>query len=138
METFFSPYLILFALSFLAATLIPLGSEPYLIALSLKGEHPLLVLWLVATLGNTLGSMVTYWLGTYGKTKWMGLKEKHKIKYTPWIEKYGPFVGLLAWLPLIGDILALLMGLLKTPKRVSFLCFLIGKGIRYGLVIGFF
>lgn len=138
MEAFYSPLLILFVLSFLAATLLPLGSEPYLVALCLGGEHSLFLLWLVASLGNTLGSIVTHWMGTLGKTEWMGLKDEHKKKYTPTIKRFGPFVGLLVWVPFIGDVLALLMGLLKTPRMASYLMFGLGKGLRYGLVVGFF
>jgi len=121
----------LFLLSFLAATLLPIGCEALFSALVLKGHYSIVECFIVAVMGNTLGSYLTFILGEFGKAKWLGIKpddiEKHRRK----IEKYGSLIGLVGWVPIIGDPIVFGMGLVKTNRMKSFLWIFIGKAARF-------
>ena len=83
-------YLTLFTVSFLAATLLPLGSEALLLY-DISQNYSLLFLWSVATFGNTLGSMVNYWLGLKGEAY---LEEKEYLSVKKWIKPEGFLVNM--------------------------------------------
>ena len=117
-----------FLISFISATLLPLGSEP---AVFLVAKANSLLFWpviLVATVGNTLGGMVDYWMG-YG-AKQVFAKERQTHWFT-WLERFGAKTMLLAWLPVIGDPLCTLAGWLKLPFWQSVLYMAVGKFLRY-------
>ena len=127
----------LFILSFLAATVIPLGSEWLLIALIIKSFNAEQAVF-IATAGNYLGACTTYVIGLWGSAflvkKILRMDESHLAKATSFYEKYGAWALLLSWLPIIGDSLCLIGGAL----RFNFLYFTIlvftGKLIRYSVV----
>ena len=131
---------LMFSGAFLAATLLPGGSEVLLVALLSKQPETWLALLTVASLGNSLGAISSYYLGYLGRlakspedvTK---KKYQHGLKL---IEKYGYWALLLSWLPLIGDILCLIAGWLKLPIIPSTIMILIGKTIRYSLIVAAF
>lgn len=123
----------LFFLSFFAATLLPLGSELWLLGLQASGNYEPYSLLAIASVGNILGSIVTYKMGEWGKKK---LAPQQTQRYEKWINKYGGFMGLFAWLPVVGDPLALSLGYLKTSKGLTYLCFSFGKTARYAVVMG--
>ncbi|TFZ01057.1 YqaA family protein [Ramlibacter rhizophilus] len=122
----------LFLVSFISATLLPMGSEPALFGL-LKINPDLF--WPaigVATAGNTLGGMLDWWLG-YGAHRAVD-KWKHShvhLKALEWLEGLGPKACLLAWLPLVGDPLCAVAGWLKLPFWPCAFYMLIGKFLRY-------
>ncbi|OGS90297.1 MAG: hypothetical protein A2Z95_02720 [Gallionellales bacterium GWA2_60_18] len=119
--------LTLFTSSFLAATLLPGGSEAVLF-LVLK-SHPE-SMWLalaVATLGNTLGGMVSFGMG------WL-LPQTQQLKHVEKVRKYGTPALLLAWVPLIGDALCLAAGWLRLNPWQAALYMAIGKFARYWLI----
>ena len=128
-------YLSLFAISFLAATILPFSSELTLVGLIATSNYDNLLLLIVASFGNTLGSVVNWALGFYSRNlttkKWFPFKEIQIEKSSQWFSKFGKWSLLFAWLPFIGDPLTLVAGLL----RVRFLDFLIlvmiGKISRY-------
>ena len=129
-------YLTLFGVSFLAATLLPLGSEALLLYdISLGYDISLLIL--VATIGNTLGSIVNYFLGLKGVdfliskkyTKEKQLKDARKI-----FKKYGAFSLLLSWVPIIGDPITFIAGVLKYDIKKFILIVFLAKGARYVVV----
>ena len=128
-------YLSLFAISFLAATILPFSSELTLLGLIATSNYDNLLLLIVASFGNTLGSVVNWALGFYSRNlttkKWFPFKDKQIKKSSQWFSKYGKWSLLFAWVPIIGDPLTLVAGLL----RVRFLDFLIlvmiGKISRY-------
>ena len=97
---------------------------------------------LVATLGNTLGGMTCYLLGWLCKWSWierfLKIKEETLAKAHQKVEKYGSFDALLAWLPIIGDPIALAMGLMRTHVLPTTAFMFIGKGLRYMAVAGIF
>lgn len=124
----------LFLVSFLASTVIPLGSEWLLAALIVKGL-PVGSLVLVATLGNFLGACTTYALGLWGSAllidKVLRL-DRHKVEHaTTLYRKYGCWSLLFSWLPIIGDPLCLAAGLLGLafPRFAGLV--LLGKLCRY-------
>ena len=114
----------LFTSSFLAATLLPGGSEAVLFAV-LKGYPESLWMALgVATLGNTLGGMVSFGMG------WL-LPQTQQLKHVEKVRKYGTPALLLAWVPLIGDALCLAAGWLRLNPWHAALFMLLGKFARY-------
>jgi membrane protein YqaA with SNARE-associated domain len=120
----------LFALSFLAATLLPGGSELALIAfLQAHPDRfgPALVL---ATVGNTLGGMSSYACGRF-LPKWQRLETVPRVD---WVRRHGNAALLLAWAPLIGDLLCVAAGWLRTDWRGAAAFMALGKGARYLLV----
>lgn len=136
METFFLSHGLsaLFLLSLLAATLLPLGSEWLLVALILQGL-PATQVVAVATLGNVLGSFVTYGLGIWGSgfflKRLLRVDKKHTARAMELYQRYGAISLLFAWLPIIGDPLCLAAGILRLqPLFFLFLVF-IGKLGRY-------
>ena len=125
----------LFAWSFLAATALPLGSEPALVALvGVRGE--LVVPLLVATAGNVLGACTTYWLGRkasriFGQHLDPVRKEARAARL---LRRYGGPALLLSPLPVIGDVLVALAGATRVPFGVFLFWVTLGKGARYAAV----
>lgn len=124
----------LFFISFLAATLLPLGSEWLLVALLLRGLDPLILIT-VATFGNTLGGATNYLIGRWG-SDWLTrrvlrIDANQQRRAQRWFERYGSYSLLLAWLPVIGDPLCLVAGTLRTSLRRFFLLVTTGKALRY-------
>ena len=117
----------LFISSFLAATLLPGGSEAVLVGvLKLHPESFWLAL-LLATLGNTLGGIVTFGMG------WLVPPTK-KLKHVEKMRRYGTPLLLLAWVPLIGDALCLAAGWLRLNPLYAMLFMALGKFARYSLI----
>lgn len=125
----------LFVMSFLAATLLPIGCEPMLVSMALSDRFSFSTLAVVATVGNSLGSFTSYGLGRLGKAHWLRIKESELEKWQQKISKWGPFLGLWAWLPLIGDPLVVALGLFRAPWRTSFFFITLGKLIRFVSVL---
>jgi membrane protein YqaA with SNARE-associated domain len=131
-------YLSLMFTGFLAATLIPASSEALLLVLFQQGYTPWL-LWLAATTGNTLGSCVNWFLGReivrFRDRRWFPVSPQQLQKAQALFNRYGTWSLLLAWLPVVGDPLTLVAGVL----RVRFVLFLLlvatGKSLRYAVVI---
>jgi membrane protein YqaA with SNARE-associated domain len=130
-------YFTLFVLSFLSATLLPMGSEALLLY-DLSEGYLWYALWFVATLGNTFGSIVNYGLGYKGafyleKKVYLTKEEIHT--YSQKFSQYGGWILLLSWLPIIGDPLTLIAGVLRYSFRYFVLIVLLAKGLRYAVVI---
>ncbi len=111
--------LTLFASAFLAATLLPAQSELSLAYMLANGEAPLWLLLVVATLGNTLGSVVNWLLGRwamrYADCRWFPVGPAARARAEAWYRRYGRWTLLLSWAPVIGDPLTLVAGLLREP-----------------------
>lgn len=120
----------LFAYSFLAATLLPGGSEIAFFAyLRAAPEQAALALMLV-TVGNTLGGLTSYAAGRF-LPKWQRLE---KLPHADRVQRYGSPLLLLAWAPLIGDLLCVAAGWLRLNWVGCLIFMAVGKGARYGLV----
>lgn len=129
-------YLILFISAFVSATLIPFGSEALLIY-DIKEGFNIPLLLFVATLGNSLGSIVNYFLGLKGEEyliKKKLLKEKSILKTKKYFDKYGAFCILFSWLPIIGDPITFIAGILKFNLKLFILLVVIAKFLRYFVI----
>lgn len=128
------PYLTLFGWSFLAASVLPLGSEPAVILLVRQGYSTDLVV-VVATAGNYLGACTTYWIG---RAAARALRDKASNEKNPratrLLTKYGAPALLLSWAPLIGDAIVAAAGV----AQIAFIPFSVwtitGKFLRYVVV----
>jgi len=127
---------LMFSAAFLAATLLPGGSEVLLVAMMNDDSSIWLSLVIVASIGNTLGAITSYYLGTLGRfARHPEAMAKGKYRRSlALIQKYGYWALLLSWAPIIGDVLCLFAGWMKLPLMKSSLMILIGKSIRYLLV----
>ncbi|MGL4767499.1 MAG: YqaA family protein [Formosimonas sp.] len=120
----------IFVVAFVAATILPLATEPVLFGYIKL--NPDLFWWaiIVATIGNTLGGMVTYGMG-YGAKKAYAKNHDATPKHFVWLQRLGAPVLLLSWLPIIGDGLCLMAGWLKLPWRSVLFYMGLGKLIRF-------
>ena len=132
-------YFQLFLFSFLAATILPFSSEIILSGMYLTGSFLTLNLLLVASLGNILGSIANWYLGkkisTYKDKKWFPVSPTQLQKSEFFFNKYGLWSLLLAWIPIIGDPITLLAGVLKVRFSIFVLLVSISKISRYIFIL---
>lgn len=125
----------LFASAFGAASLLPLQSEPVLVGLLLLGETPAWLLVLVASIGNTLGAVLNWWLGRqvdrFRDRRWFPVPPAALDRATGWYHRWGRWSLLLSWAPIIGDPLTLVAGVLREPLPTFLLLVAIAKTARY-------
>ncbi|UIN53695.1 MULTISPECIES: YqaA family protein [Pseudomonas] len=131
-------YLGLFLAAFGAATLLPLQSEAVLVGLLVSDRYWLWGLLAVATLGNVLGSLVNWWLGRglerFQDRRWFPVSRKHMERARVHYQRYGHWSLLFSWLPVIGDPLTLIAGVMREPLGRFLLIVTIAKGARYGVL----
>lgn len=127
-------YLVLFGSCFLSATILPFYSEAVLVYLLREG-HPAWALLIVATIGNTLGSVVNWGLGRYAlryrDRRWFPAGPERLERSQRWFTRYGKWSLLLAWLPVGGDALTVVAGILRVPLATFVALVGLGKGLRY-------
>ena len=137
MTAFELGYLGLFITCFLAATILPIASEVFLISMLAAKYDPLSSL-LIASTGNTLGSYLNFGIGYIGNPEWLKklrVKQKTIESWKASIQKYGVWLALLSWLPIVGDIIGIALGFFRANIFWSFLFMAIGKFIRYLVVV---
>lgn len=129
----------LFLICFLAATILPLTSEGVLILFLISGFNPWLCL-LVASIANTLGGMTNYLLGLIGNPE----KLRRRLGSAQRVERmfllaqrHGFWLGLISWLPIVGDPLMIVLGYLRVPVIPLLLTMTAAKTARYALLILF-
>ncbi len=130
-------YLILFTTAFISATLFPLGSEALLIYDITQGYDIYLLLFF-ATFGNSLGSVVNYLLGLKGEEYLINkklLNEKYILKAKTYFDKYGSWSILFSWLPIIGDPITFVAGVLKFDFKKFLILVVIAKFSRYLFIV---
>jgi membrane protein YqaA with SNARE-associated domain len=136
MEELFSSYSYpsLFFISFLAATVLPLGSEWFLAVMIVGGDSPVLLV-LVATIGNYLGACTTFLIGIYGGPflfeRVLRIDQKAHDKAIDRYRRYGSWSLLFSWLPIVGDPLCLAAGVFRTGFSRFSLLVLMAKLGRY-------
>ncbi len=133
-----SAYPALFISAFGAATLLPLQSEAVLVALLLAGQHPLWALLLVATLGNVLGSWINWLLGRsiehYRERRWFPVSPARLQQAQGWYARYGRWSLLLSWMPVIGDPLTLVAGVMRERLWIFVAIVTLAKAGRYAVL----
>lgn len=131
-------YLLLFISAFGAATLFPFQSEALLAGLVMTGEHSNVALLAIATAGNALGSCVNWWLGMrlerFKDRKWFPVSEKNLSKAQAMYANHGSLLLLFSWLPIIGDPITLVSGVLKEKFWKFLILVTVAKFVRYWLV----
>ena len=121
-----------FVVSFISATLLPLGSEPAVFGLVTLNPHLFWPAILVATAGNALGGALTWAMGLASHQVVDRFQHsRHHLKALDWLERIGPKACLLSWLPVIGDPLCAVAGWLKLPFWPCMVYMIIGKFARY-------
>lgn len=128
-------YFSLFIAALVAATIFPAQSEAVLVGLIVTGEYSVWLLVLVASVGNVLGSVVNWLLGRgverFRDRRWFPLRPKALEKAQAWYRRYGKWSLLASWLPIVGDPLTLVAGVMKEPLPVFILLVTIAKTVRY-------
>lgn len=130
-------YPALFMISFLASTLLPLGSEWLLVMMLTQGYQAVPSVGM-ATLGNTLGACTTWLVGRYGGgwllERLFRISDTERQRAEAWYRRYGAVSLLLSWLPVVGDPLCLVGGLLRINPLLFLLLVATGKLARYAAV----
>lgn len=124
----------LFIGSFLASTIIPMSADILLVGVLALGGN----IWLclaIATFGNWLGGLTSYWIGYIGRwdwiERWFKVKEEQLIRQKNKINKYGSFLALLTWLPIVGDLFAIALGFYRINPITSAVYMLAGRFLRF-------
>ncbi|MGB0661226.1 MAG: YqaA family protein [Mangrovicoccus sp.] len=132
-------YFGLFIAALAAATILPFQSELVLVGLQLQGGYPLWALFVVASLGNILGSVINWGLGRgiarFRNKRWFPASEKDLARAEAWYHRYGRWSLLGAWLPFVGDPLTVVAGVLREPILPFLVLVTISKAGRYLFVI---
>ncbi|NDW17653.1 DedA family protein [Dysgonomonas sp. 216] len=131
-------YIGLFLASFLAATILPLGSEVVFVALIAAG----LDAWAcvaVASVGNWLGGMTNYYLGMLGKIEWiekyLKIKREKIIKLQKWLQGKGASMAFFSFLPVVGDVIAVALGYMRANVYIVNVSMFLGKFVRYVAIV---
>lgn len=129
----------LFLASFLAATILPFSSEVVFTALIAAGLD-ISTCIIAATIGNSLGGMTCYWIGSQGKTAWIekyfGIKKEKIDKMQQWLHNKGAVMGFFGFLPAVGDAIIVALGFMRANAWIVILSMTLGKFLRY-VLIGF-
>ena len=122
-----------FIVSFISATLLPLGSEPVVFGLVKLNPEMFWPAVLVATLGNTIGGAISGWMGYAAERTYERIKHRppRELRALNWLQRFGPKACLLSWLPGVGDPLCAVAGWLKLPFWPCVAYMAIGKFLRY-------
>ncbi|KCZ70875.1 putative membrane protein [Candidatus Methanoperedens nitroreducens] len=123
----------LFTVSFLASTILPLGSEGFVVFLISRGFN-LSAVVLVASIGNFLGACTSYYIGFKGRDyieKYLRIEPGQIERAERYFSKYGSYVLLFTWLPLIGDALTVVSGILRLKFLIFSVFVFTGKFLRY-------
>lgn len=123
----------LFLASFLAATILPFGSE-WIVVLLISREFNAFAVVIVASIGNFLGACTSYYIGLKGRSyieRYLRIEPEEVRKAEIYFSKYGSYVLLFTWLPFIGDALTVVSGLLRLRFHIFSILVFTGKFMRY-------
>ena len=128
----------MFFAGILAGTVVPFSSEAILVALLLLDFDPIPLI-IIGSIGNWIGGMTTYWVGFMGKTDWLEkyfrVPKQKLLDFQKHLNKYGSFWALLSWVPIMGNIITAALGFFRVPIVPVAIYMMIGKVIRYAIVI---
>lgn len=129
----------LFAAAFLSATIVPFQSEAVLFGMMVSDHYPWWILILVASAGNVLGSVANWFLGRFFSRfegrRWFPVKRGQMARAQAWYHRYGRWTLLLSWVPVVGDPLTIVAGVLREPLPVFLALVTLAKVGRY-LAVG--
>ena len=132
-------YASLFTAAFLSATVLPGSSEVVLVMLVLERKLDVTTLLLVATIGNTLGSVLGWilgrWFGNLAQRRWFPASEAQMERASRWFRRYGIWALALAWVPIVGDALTIVAGVLRVNLGLFVVLVGLGKALRYVAVL---
>jgi membrane protein YqaA with SNARE-associated domain len=136
--TTLAAYAGLFAISLIAATILPAQSEAGLVALILSGQYSTLLLVIVASVGNILGSLINWLLGIgierFRHRRWFPVGEAALDRAQRWYRRYGKWSLLASWLPIVGDPITVVAGVMREPLPVFLLFVTVAKTARYAIL----
>lgn len=128
----------LFMTALLAATVLPFYSEVLFLSMLAAGYEPTLI-WLAATAGNTLGAAINWLIGRYllhfQDRRWFPFKTDNLARAQGWFQRFGVWSLLFSWLPVGGDALTFIAGIMRVRFDLFFLLTLLGKGARYAVLM---
>ncbi|WP_219722176.1 YqaA family protein [Oligella urethralis] len=131
-------YFIVFATGFIAATLLPAQSEAVLLGMLHLSQQSAMLLVLFATVGNVLGSVLNWWLGTqlerFKERSWFPVSEQRLEQAQGYYQRYGSWILLFSWLPIIGDPITFVAGVLRERFYRFLILVSLAKGGRYVLI----
>ncbi|WP_312884366.1 YqaA family protein [Rhizobium laguerreae] len=131
-------YVGLFVAALAAATVFPAQSEAVLVGLILSGDYSVLALTVVASVGNVLGAVVNWFLGRglerLKDKRWFPIRPDKLVHAQRWYQRYGKWSLLASWVPLVGDAITVVAGVMKEPLPVFILLVGIAKTARYGIL----
>lgn len=133
-------YLGLFIISFLASSLLPLASEIFVLGMPPLGYN-IVIVGVVATAGNFLGSVLNYTIGLKGTDfvlgRWISIDDDKWARAEAFYHRWGPVALFFSWIPVIGDPLTAVAGAMHMDWRVFTFWVLLGKSLRYAVLLGF-
>ena len=122
---------------FVAATILPLGSEVVFTSLLYLDYSPI-PLTIIASIGNTFGGLLTYYMGWLGKWEWLQrwakIDQQQVVKHLEKAQNYGWFLAFMTWAPIIGDVLAVVVGFVKYPWPKTVFWMFFGKLLRFSIL----
>ena len=128
----------LFLSALVAGSILPFSSELVLVALVKAGLSPTFCI-LAATMGNTIGGMTCYYIGHLGKPDWvrkyLGVKPEKVFKMQAFLQGKGAFMAVFAFLPFVGEIIAIALGFMRSNVWLTTFSMFIGKLLRYILML---
>ena len=131
-------YLGMLAAAFLAGSFFPFSRELVMVGLMAAGLDPLLLV-VYGTVGNVLGSVFNYGVGYMGRIDWIEKYlhvRKEKLERTrQFLAGRGAWMGILAFLPILGSVVTIVLGLMRANMTITFISITIGKFLRYLLLV---
>lgn len=127
----------LFLSALIAGSILPFSSEVVMVVLIRLGLDPVLCV-VAASAGNTLGGMTCYWIGTLGRTEWiarLGVSTRQLARARKFLAGRGALMGFFAFLPTIGEALAIVLGLMRSNVWITSAAMLTGKTLRYVVIL---
>ena len=128
----------MFASAFLSGSILPFSSEAVMVALLAAGVNPW-ILFAAASAGNTLGGVTCYYVGRMVPADRVQhifhIKESHMQRAHTLVARWGAWMGLLCWVPIIGDALLVTLGIMRSNPLTTNLTMLVGRTLRYAVVL---
>ena len=134
-------YVGLFVSAFVAGSIVPFSSEAVMVVLIEMGLNEWGCL-AAATAGNTLGGMTCYWIGRAGKREWitryLRVSDEKLARAEGFLAGRGAMMGFFAFLPYVGEAIAVVLGLMRSNMALTATSMTIGKAVRYAAILGLF